>query len=52
MWNQAQSLICMYITVKPDASQDEVDEIIDADDTPQIFVQSVSHYLYKYNSFS
>ncbi|CAO3633078.1 unnamed protein product [Mucor fragilis] len=27
--------------VKPDASQDEVDDIIDADDTPQVFAQSL-----------
>lgn len=29
------------IIVKPDASQDEVDDIIDADDTPQVFAQSL-----------
>ncbi|CAO0789643.1 unnamed protein product [Mucor circinelloides] len=27
--------------VKPDASQDEVDDIIDSDDTPQVFAQSL-----------
>lgn len=27
--------------VKPDATQDEVDDIIDADDTPQVFAQSL-----------
>ncbi|CEP08226.1 hypothetical protein [Parasitella parasitica] len=27
--------------VKPDASQDEVDDIIDAEDTPQVFAQSL-----------
>ena len=30
--------------VKPDASQDEVDDIIDSDGPPQVFAQSVRIY--------
>lgn len=32
--------------VKPDASQDEVDDIIDSDGPPQVFAQSVSLFLF------
>jgi hypothetical protein len=40
----------MKIIVKPDATQEEVDAIIDSDGPPQIFAQSVSNPVFFFYS--